>query len=206
MTKVSFEEKLLSLKELTGSTTNQELAEKLKISSKTIYTWRERGNIPEKVLLLAKKMSSNEESAEQSNNDIVSLDFYDINASAGYGTLVETENPTDISFSKSYLSKELHTNQDDVFMMRVGGDSMYPTLQDGSLIVVKRINEFYGDGVYVFRINGQIMVKRLQFQPTKIIFKSDNTHLYEPWEVLHKELEDIDFQILGKVIWGGGKI
>ncbi|WP_418113816.1 S24 family peptidase [Vibrio scophthalmi] len=197
-------EEIKNLKAVTGTSTNVELASVLGISSKAISNWKSRGAIPDHILLKAQQLSTQE--PQKQNLDIVELDFYDINASAGYGTLVEIETPTDISFSKSYLSKELHTHPDEVFMMRVGGDSMYPTLQDGALIVVKRINEFYGDGVYVFRINGQIMVKRLQFQPTKIIFKSDNFHLYEPWEVTHKELEDIDFQILGKVIWGGGKI
>ncbi|ODS10080.1 LexA family transcriptional regulator [Vibrio scophthalmi] len=200
------EGKIRELKRLTKTSKNTELAKVLGISSKTISNWKNRGHIPEYILLEAQKIIENGNSSPIEKSNLIALTYYDIQASAGHGALVEIEMPTQISFSESYLSKELRVQPDDVFMMRVGGDSMYPTLQDGALIVVKRINEFYGDGVYVFRINGQIMVKRLQFQPTKIIFKSDNTHLYEPWEVLHKELEDIDFQILGKVIWGGGKI
>jgi len=50
------------------------------------------------------------------------------------------------------------------------------------------------------------MVKRLQFQPTKIIFKSDNAQFYEPWELTHKEIESTDFEILGQAVWGGGKL
>ncbi|HGH6027735.1 TPA: S24 family peptidase [Vibrio mimicus] len=207
MNRDTFEEKLLKLKELTETTTNSELAEKLGISTKTIYTWKERGKIPEKILLLAKKISNTEKTKiELAETRMVILTYYDIEASAGNGTLVQMEMPTEISFSQDYLMKELHVKPSDVFMMRVSGDSMYPTLQDGALIIVKNMSDFYGDGVYVFRINEQVMVKRLQFQPTKIIFKSDNIHLYEPWEVLHKELEGIDFKILGRVIWGGGKI
>jgi len=199
----TFEEKILHLKELTKTSTNPELASALGVSPKTIYTWKERGKIPEKIFLKARHVSQN-----STNKPIgmVELTYYDAEASAGHGSLVEVETPKEMSFSERYLRDELCVNPSEVFLMKARGDSMYPTLKDGSLMMVRRISDFSGDGIYVFRVNGQVMVKRLQFQPTKITFVSDNTHFYEPWELTYKEIESIDFEILGRTVWGGGKL
>lgn len=198
-----FEEKILQLKELTKTSTNPELARALGISPKTIYTWKERGKIPEKIFLKARHGS---QKVSSDVSGMVELTYYDVEASAGHGSLIEVETAKEMSFAERYLRDELHVNPNDVFLMRAKGDSMYPTLKDGSLIMIKRVHDFSGDGVYVFRVNGQVMVKRLQFQPTKIIFKSDNSQFYEPWELTHKEIESTDFKILGQAVWGGGKL
>ncbi|ENB2053070.1 helix-turn-helix domain-containing protein [Vibrio fluvialis] len=200
----TFEEKILQLKELTKTSSNQELAKVLGVSPKTIYTWKERGKIPEKILLKARHLSQNPQ--PQQSSGMINLTYYDVEASAGHGTLVEVETATELSFSERYLRDELHVNPSEVFTMRARGDSMYPTLKDGSLMIVKRINEFLGDGIYVFRVNGQLMVKRLQIQPTKLIFKSDNEQFYDAWELTYQEIEAIDFEVVGRTIWGGGKL
>ncbi len=199
----TFEDKILQLKELTKTSTNPELASALGVSPKTIYTWKERGKIPEKIFLKARHVSQNPTSEL---SGMVDLTYYDVEASAGHGSLIEIETSRDMSFAERYLRDELHVNPSEVFLMRAKGDSMYPTLKDGSLMMVKRVHDFSGDGVYVFRVNGQVMVKRLQFQPTKIIFKSDNAQFYESWELTHKEIESTDFEILGQAVWGGGKL
>ncbi len=200
----SYEEELLQLKEITKTSTNTELAKVLGISPKTIYTWKDRQKIPEKIFLKARHASQNGGAIAPAG--MVSLTYYDVEASAGHGSLVEMESPKDMSFAERYLRDELGVKPNDVFMMKAKGDSMYPTLKDGSLMVIKRLGDFCGDGVYVFRVNGQVMVKRLQFQPTKIIFKSDNSQFYEPWELTYQEIETIDFQIIGQTVWGGGKL
>ncbi|MDB1122825.1 LexA family transcriptional regulator [Vibrio algarum] len=197
----TFEEKILHLKELTKTSSNAELAKVLEISPKTIYTWKERDKIPEKIFLKARHLS--QKGSFPLKNGMISLTYFDVEASAGHGSLVEIEASSDMNFSEKYLREELHVNPSDVFLMRAKGDSMYPTLKDGSLLMVKRVEDFCGDGVYVFRVNGQVMVKRLQFQPTKITFKSDNAQFYEPWELTHIEIETIDFEILGQAVWGG---
>ncbi|ENY6171094.1 LexA family transcriptional regulator [Vibrio fluvialis] len=200
----TFEDKILQLKELTKTSSNQELAKVLGVSPKTIYTWKERGKIPEKILLKARHLSQNPQPQQPSG--MINLTYYDVEASAGHGTLVEVETATELSFAERYLRDELHVNPSEVFTMRARGDSMYPTLKDGSLMIVKRINEFLGDGIYVFRVNGQLMVKRLQIQPTKLIFKSDNEQFYDAWELTYQEIEAIDFEVVGRTIWGGGKL
>lgn len=199
----TIDEQIDELKRLTNTSKNVDLARVLDIAPRSIQNWRARGNVPNDIFLKARHASQNN---GLESTGMVSLRFYDVVASAGHGELVEMETSRDMSFSEKYLRNELHINPSEVFLMSSKGDSMYPTLKDGSLIIVKRVSDFCGDGVYVFRVNGQVMIKRLQFQPTKIIFKSDNAQFYEPWELTHKEIESIDFQILGQAIWGGGKL
>ncbi|ELE5893888.1 S24 family peptidase [Vibrio fluvialis] len=192
------------LKGLTETATNIDLAKALGVSASTIQTWRMRNKIPEKIFIKARQFSKKAQPQQQSG--MINLTYYDVEASAGHGTLVEVETATELSFSERYLRDELHVNPSEVFTMRARGDSMYPTLKDGSLMIVKRINEFLGDGIYVFRVNGQLMVKRLQIQPTKLIFKSDNEQFYDAWELTYQEIEAIDFEVVGRTIWGGGKL
>ena len=202
--KGSFEEQLRELKRLTNTSKNVDLARVLDKSPKTISNWKNRDHIPEDVFIKARHLSQNPQPLQTS--EMINLTYYDVEASAGHGTLVEVETATELSFSERYLRDELHVNPREVFTMRARGDSMYPTLKDGSLMIVKRIEEFLGDGIYVFRVNGQLMVKRLQIQPTKIIFKSDNEQFYDAWELTYQEIESIDFEVVGRTIWGGGKL
>ena len=86
--------------------------------------------------------------------------------------------------------------------MPVRGDSMTPTLKNQALIMVNRIEDFAGDGIYVFRFDGQLMVKRLQFTKSGLSVVSDNT-TYEPWELTRNEMTTVDFEIIGEVVWSG---
>ncbi|WP_281167245.1 S24 family peptidase [Psychromonas ossibalaenae] len=60
----------------------------------------------------------------------------------------------------------LGVNAKDTFMIPVKGDCMYPTLKNQAIVMVNRIQDFSGDGIYVFRFNNRLMVKRLQFSKT----------------------------------------
>ncbi len=61
-------------------------------------------------------------------------------------------------------------------------------------------NELKREGVYVFRLDGFLPVKRLQRLPNRLIqVTSDNVN-YQPFMVDLK-LEDLDFAILGRVVW-----
>ncbi|WP_072055368.1 LexA family transcriptional regulator [Aliivibrio fischeri] len=192
------------LKKVTSTATNVDLAKVLEISASTIQTWRMRNKIPEKIFIRARQLAENV--ALPTPKGMISLTYYDVEASAGHGSLVEVEVATEINFAEVFLRDELGVNPKEVFAMKVKGESMYPTLKDGARVIIKRVDDFAGDGIYVFRVNGQIMIKRLQFQPTKITFVSDNNHFYQPWELTHTEIKNIDFEILGQAVWGGGKL
>jgi phage repressor protein C with HTH and peptisase S24 domain len=90
-----------------------------------------------------------------------SLPFYEISASAGKGTLVEVEEQANlISFESEWLNKEIGVNANDVFLMLVDGDSMYPTLKNGAMIMVNKHFNGLCDGIYVMRHEQNLLVKR----------------------------------------------
>ncbi|CAK1724584.1 MULTISPECIES: LexA family transcriptional regulator [Vibrio] len=197
------DDKLSELKEMTGTSRNVDLAKVLGVSTSTIQTWRYRGKIPEDIFLKAEQVALH---GSVTPRGYVSIKLYEVEASAGSGSLVENEDPsTDLLFSEKYLRKDLGYKPENVFLLSVRGDSMAPTLKNQSMVMVNKIDDFASDGVYVFRFEGALLVKRLQFLPEGIEVVSDNP-TYKTWEISKKDLEHKDFQIIGEVVWSGQRM
>ena len=90
--------------------------------------------------------------------------------------------------------------------MLINDDSMYPTLKDGSMIMVNRNFNNLSDGVYVMRHDNTLLVKRLQMLPGGIIkVKSDNNQ-YDPWEINKSQIDGTDLELIGRVVWTGQRM
>lgn len=195
------------LKKLTGTTKVVDLANALGIARNTVQNWKIRGKIPEVIMLKAQQIADEKGYVSKENNNFVELDFYDVEVSAGHGALViQEEKDNSIVFSREFIDKELGVNASNVFLMPVKGDSMIPTLKNKAMIMVNKIEEFSGDGIYVFRFDGQLMVKRLQFTKHGLNVVSDNAIIYPAWELTRTELKTEDFEIIGEVIWSGQRM
>ncbi|WP_114787431.1 S24 family peptidase [Vibrio tetraodonis] len=199
------DDQIEELKVLTGTYTNVELARVLGTTRSTIQTWRNREKIPPKIFSRAREISQNGGIAPPPKG-YLQLPLYDVEVSAGAGTLVISEEKAKaIVFSEAYVALDIGVNANNVFLMPVKGDSMQPTLKNGSLVMVNKIDQFTGDGVYVFRFDGQLMVKRLQFSKYGLNVVSDNDN-YQPWELTKEEVQSNDFQIIGEVVWSGQRM
>ncbi|GAB6393548.1 MAG: helix-turn-helix domain-containing protein [Treponematales bacterium] len=78
--------------------------------------------------------------------------------------------------------------------LAVEGDSMYPTLDRGDLVVCDSCG-WSGEGIYAIRMNGEGYVKRITHDPGKILLISDN-----PKYPIREYQEDIDgLEIIGRV-------
>ncbi|MEQ6344539.1 S24 family peptidase [Vibrio cyclitrophicus] len=201
----TIDEQITELKQLTKTAKITDLSKALGVSPSTVRTWRSREKIPENIFLKAEEIAQ-ERDGFGTPKGYMTLDFYDVEVSAGHGALVEREEKsTEIVFSEEFISKSIGVNPNEVFLMPVRGDSMAPTLKNQALVMVHKVDEFSGDGVYVFRFDGQLMVKRLQFMPKVIKVVSDNP-TYENWELLKDDLKNEDFQIIGEVVWSGQRM
>ena len=200
-----FDKQLEELFKITKTSKINELSKALNVSPSTIRTWRGRNKIPESAFRKADNSAQNV-SLEKTNSQI-NLPFYAISASAGGGALVEVEEQANlISFEPEWLNKEIGVNANDVFLMLVDGDSMYPTLKNGAMIMVNKHFNGLSDGIYVMRHEQNLLVKRLQMLPNGIIkVKSDN-NLYEPWEINKENLDGTDIEIIGRVVWSGQRM
>lgn len=137
----------------------------------------------------------------------IKLPFYEISASAGVGLLAEVEErPKTISFEPYWLRNEIGVCPNNVFLMLVDGDSMQPTLKNGSMIMVNKDIDNLSDGIYVMRYDNNLLVKRLQMLPGGIIrVKSDNS-MYDPWEITKSQLDGEELALIGRVVWTGQKM
>jgi phage repressor protein C with HTH and peptisase S24 domain/DNA-binding XRE family transcriptional regulator len=111
--------------------------------------------------------------------------------SAGVGQeLPEEDEITGLVPIPNYLAKY----GKNLAALTVEGDSMYPTLDRGDLVVCDSCG-WSGEGVYALRMGGDGFVKRLTKAPGKLVIISDNPK-YPPRE---EPEESQDFEIIGRV-------
>lgn len=137
------------------------------------------------------------------NDDYDYFPCYDQAVSAGAGTLaLDKDNATQLAFPK-WWSRQRGLNAKHLCGLNTKGDSMQPTIPDGSLLIVDTSKTHPMDGkIYVVRIDTELFVKRLQRIPIAggIEFISDNTD-YSPFKLSKQELEqDGLFQVIGQVV------
>jgi phage repressor protein C with HTH and peptisase S24 domain len=127
-------------------------------------------------------------------------------ASAGPGALVNEEaGKPYFGFHERWLKALTASGPAKLSIVRVDGDSMAPTLNDGDDILVDLGDsvERLRDGIYVLRIDDAVVVKRLALNPTgrRVTVQSDNP-AYPDWPDC--DLDQI--KCIGRVIWSGRRI
>ncbi len=140
----------------------------------------------------------------QAQQDFISIQRFDVAASAGHGALTETEIGTGhYAFNRTWLERR-GLKPDNLAVIAVRGDSMEPELYDQDLILLDRSQTRPRDGdMYVVRYSGDLFVKRIQVVPgNKVELRSTN-RLYGPIMVTLPKGEttnDLDLTFIGKVV------
>lgn len=133
---------------------------------------------------------------------MVEVPRLDVGASAGPGGLVESEARRRPGSLSSDLLRALGVRPEAASMIRVRGSSMAPTLEDGDEILVdsdrRRVEG--RSGVFVIRLDGELMVKRLQPGVGGVEVVSDNPE----WETRLVPARALD--VVGRVAWLGRAI
>ncbi len=143
---------------------------------------------------------------EVSSDALVMISRSAVRASAGPGALPTEENSRPyFAFDERWLRKLTGAVHTDLTLIRVEGDSMSPTLQDGDDIMVDRGDaaERLRDGIYVLRIDEALVVKRLAVHPItgNITVQSDNP-AYADWP----NCNPAELGCIGRVIWTGRRV
>ena len=122
--------------------------------------------------------------------------------SAGPGLRPDNDVDFRLAFRNDWLEQFGGAKQ--LFVIKVEGDSMEPSLMEGDNVLInKNINEIgAGGGIFAINWNKMTLVKRLQMNPQtdEIIIKSDNPN-YDSNVVKPNEI-----QVEGKVIWYGREL
>jgi repressor LexA len=129
---------------------------------------------------------------------LVHVPRIDLGASAGPGGWAEEETlRTPFAFSPALL-RQLGVRPEAASMVRVAGDSMEPTLSDGDEILVDRDRcRIDSRGIFVLRVEGELLVKRLRAAVGGVEIVSDNPA--HPVRFARPGT----FQMVGRVAWLG---
>ena len=129
-----------------------------------------------------------------------------VRASAGPGAIPGDESAKPyFAFDPLWLKSLTGSPASKLSVIRVEGDSMAPTLSAGDDILVDLADagERLRDGIYVLRVDGALLVKRLAIHPVgrRVTVQSDNP--------AYGDLPDCgldEIECIGRVIWAGRRI
>lgn len=137
---------------------------------------------------------------------LIPIPRYDIGASAGPGAFDGSEVPVaHVGFEPNWLRKLCRGSIEDLSIIRVQGDSMFPTLADGDDIMIDRSSgaRRLHDGIYVLRRDDTLIVKRLAVNPSsKLVTVASDNPAYPVWG----EVKPSSIDVVGRVVWTGRKI
>jgi len=127
--------------------------------------------------------------------------------SAGAGSFIENGNNVEVvgsfAFKPKWLNRKCPSGKCAVF--RVAGDSMFPIIQDGDVVLVDMSQNdplMVRDGkIYAFSEGDFIKVKRLVRQGSELWAISDNKAV-SPDCIIDMSI----FSLIGRVIWIGHEV
>ncbi|MFC4294741.1 helix-turn-helix transcriptional regulator [Novosphingobium tardum] len=132
--------------------------------------------------------------------DWVDIPRLPLGASAGPGSLAADALPIGhLRFSSRWLKRH-GLDPAQLSVIEVEGDSMDPTLRDGDEILVDRAPRTLHSGVHVIRLDDVLLVKRVERAGEQVRLISDNRAYPDAERSLH------DVEIVGRVVWKGGRL
>jgi phage repressor protein C with HTH and peptisase S24 domain len=140
----------------------------------------------------------------QSDDDTVEILSVDLSFSMGPGTSIDDYiEETPVRFGMSFLRAITRSPFERLRLARGVGDSMFPTLVGGDVVLIDTTQRMLNkqDGVYAISIYGAAAIKRLRtIGPQRIMVKSDNPRVDD------QEVDAEDLIIAGRVIWFGREL
>jgi len=134
------------------------------------------------------------------NPNLISIPAYDgIRPAAGAGAFAFSEQPTSVvAFDRRWL-RDLGINPVSAKILFADGDSMYPTIRDGAPMLVDTSKTEIRHGcIYVFDLDGDLMVKRIERLPDGTIdLISDNREIYPVRNISRDRLDLL--HVIGRV-------
>ncbi|MFC0919746.1 XRE family transcriptional regulator [Pasteurella multocida] len=118
----------------------------------------------------------------------VKVDHLSVSAIAGYNGFSNEDYPDiirSIYFSETGLLEIIgRRSSEGIYLINIPTDSMSPTINKGDVgFVDVKINSYVGEGIYVFDLNGETYIKRLQRIPTGVIRAISDNPLYPPFDI-----------------------
>ena len=91
-------------------------------------------------------------------------------------------------------------NQGEFFGLKIKGDSMYPTLENGDVVIVRKQSTADNGDTVIVMVNGDdATCKRYERSDTGIMLIPNN-NAYSPTFYTNEEIESLPLTIIGKVV------
>lgn len=130
----------------------------------------------------------------------------DVRASAGPGAFSDQEQELpQIGFDRAWLKQISKGRDAELSIIRVDGDSMAPTLNDGDDILVDCSVDARQshEGIFVLRRDDTLSVKRLSVNPaTGLVTIASDNPAHPTWHDCSPET----IALVGRVIWAGRRL
>jgi len=200
---------VISTKKIGGKVFDKDVAMELGIPQTSFATMKKRNSIPYEELMrfcASKKLSINwlffdqpvEMLIEETNKFFQVRYFADLRASAGGGANVfdSDENYEMITIDEKIIHNMVGLRDKGLEAINVNGESMEPTLQDGSIIFVDREQvDINKGGIFIASTTGGLFVKRIRQRADGMVELISDNKNYSP-ELLSPE----EVTIVGKVV------
>lgn len=147
------------------------------------------------------ELGAPKEKSYDTTREWVEVNRLAIDASAGPGVAVGDEASFDsFRFSRKWL-REQGLEADKLSAIRVSGDSMEPLLREGDDLLVDLSKRPFRDGIYVVRLDENLLVKRLTSQGGGRFSLLSQNLSYPPIAVSAEDIE-----LVGRVVWKSGRL
>ena len=198
---------IISERNLSKKIFDKDVASELGIPQATFATMKKRNSIPyEEILQFCayKKISVNwlffdqavDMLIEETNKFFQIRYFADIRASAGGGAEVFDEAYETITLDEKIMHNIVGMGNTELEAIHVDGESMEPTLQDGSIVFVDRTQtNINKDGVFIASTTAGLFIKRIRQRADGMVELISDNKNYSP-EVLAPD----EISIVGKVV------
>lgn len=144
------------------------------------------------------------EGLSTTRHDIVRLPRFDARASAGRGLVPVNEMPIgEVAFGRDFL-RNLGANPEYCYILEARGDSMWPTIPDGALLIADASKTEVDDGrIYHFNVMDRALVKRARWSlDGKLFLTSDNVAAgYPPEEFTADRIDEL--RVGGRIMFTG---
>jgi phage repressor protein C with HTH and peptisase S24 domain len=198
---------VISETKIGGKVFDKDVAQALNIPQATFATMKKRNSIPYEEILefcALKKISVNWLFFDQAV-DMLKAEtekffqvryFSDIRASAGGGAEVFDENYETITIDEKIMHNMVGLGNTELEAIHVDGESMEPTLQDGSIVFVDRTQtNINKDGIFIASTTAGLFIKRIRQRADGMVELISDNKAYSP-EVLAPD----EVSIVGKVV------
>ena len=138
--------------------------------------------------------------------EFVFIPRYNLRAAAGHGAAIAGEKPIfTMAFRRYWIDNYLRIAAEDLSVLSVKGDSMHGVLNDHDVILVNHADTSPTSGLYVLRVDGDLIVKRVQKLPGGRLEVRSANEAYGPFEIDLNNTKG-DFSVIGRVVWFGRQI